>query len=120
MTKIYHIGLPATHPSVPEEFKSKLMPMLEKTQESMRADGFDYTLYLFGEDGFSKFEEELKTANLDGVVIGGGLKMLPAAVDLLEKCVNAVRIISPKTAIIFINTPAPEDVKASVARWFKN
>lgn len=60
-------------------------------------------------------ELQLGSTNYDCVVIGGGVRLPPRNLTLLEVVINAVRKTAPGAAIAF-NT-RPEDSADAAARW---
>jgi len=62
-------------------------------------------------------ERLLQSANYDCVVIGGGVRLPPRNLALLEVVINAVRKAAPGAAIAF-NT-RPDDSADAAARWLK-
>jgi hypothetical protein len=60
-------------------------------------------------------EKQLAAATYDCVVIGGGIRLPPKSLLLLETVVNAVHKAAPKASIAF-NT-RPEDTAEAAARW---
>ena len=60
-------------------------------------------------------ERQLRSANYDCVVIGGGLRLPPRHLALLEVVINAIRRAAPGAAIAF-NT-RPDDSADAAARW---
>lgn len=60
-------------------------------------------------------ERQLRTTNYDCVVIGGGVRLPPRNLTLLEVVINAVRKTAPGAAIAF-NT-RPDDSADAAARW---
>jgi len=60
-------------------------------------------------------ERQLRSTNYDCVVIGGGVRLPPRNLALLEVVINAVCKTSPGTAIAF-NT-RPDDSADAAARW---
>ena len=67
--------------------------------------------------GQAMLERQLKGAAYDCVVIGGGVRLPPKNLLLLEVLVNAVHKAAPDAAIAF-NT-RPEDTAEAAARWVK-
>jgi len=57
----------------------------------------------------------LTTITYDCVVIGGGIRLPPKSLPLLEMVVNTVHKAAPRAAIAF-NT-RPEDTAEAAARW---
>ena len=60
-------------------------------------------------------ERQLRSANYDCVVIGGGVRLPPRNLALLEVVINAIRKAAPGAAIAF-NT-RPDDSADAAARW---
>jgi hypothetical protein len=60
-------------------------------------------------------ERQLCSTNYDCVVIGGGVRLPPRNLALLEVVINAVRKAAPGAAIAF-NT-RPDDSADAAARW---
>ena len=60
-------------------------------------------------------ERQLRSANYDCVVIGGGVRLPPRHLALFEVVINAIRKAAPGAAIAF-NT-RPDDTADAAARW---
>jgi hypothetical protein len=60
-------------------------------------------------------ERQLLSTNYDCVVIGGGVRLPPRNLALLEVLINAIRKAAPLAAIAF-NT-RPDDSADAAARW---
>jgi len=60
-------------------------------------------------------ERQLRLANYDCVVVGGGVRLPPRNLALFEVVINAIRRAAPGTAIAF-NT-RPDDSAEAAARW---
>jgi hypothetical protein len=60
-------------------------------------------------------ERQLRSANYDCVVVGGGVRLPPRHLALLEVVINTIRKVSPNAAIAF-NT-RPDDSADAAARW---
>ncbi len=60
-------------------------------------------------------ERQLRSANYDCVVIGGGVRLPPRHLALFEIVINAIRRAAPGAAIAF-NT-RPDDSADAAARW---
>ena len=70
------------------------------------------------EDGIGKWKEELNShPKVDGVVIGGGIRIANSMVAWLEQLIDGVRTAAPQARIIF-NT-MPGDTVEAIQRWFK-
>jgi hypothetical protein len=59
--------------------------------------------------------QQLGTTTYDCVVIGGGIRLPPKSLSLLETVVNTVHKAAPNASIAF-NT-RPEDTAEAAARW---
>src|SRR5271157_1159355 len=60
-------------------------------------------------------ERQLRSANYDCVVIGGGVRLPPRHLALLETLINTIRKTAPGAAIAF--NSRPDDSAAAAARW---
>jgi hypothetical protein len=60
-------------------------------------------------------ERQLRSTNYDCVVVGGGVRLPPRNLALLEVVINAIRKAAPGAAIAF-NT-RPDDTADAAARW---
>jgi hypothetical protein len=60
-------------------------------------------------------ERQLRSANYDCVVIGGGVRLPPRHLALFEVLINTIRKAAPGAAIAF-NT-RPDDSADAAARW---
>jgi hypothetical protein len=60
-------------------------------------------------------ERQLLSTNYDCVVIGGGVRLPPRNLSLLEVVINAIRKAAPRASIAF-NT-RPDDSADAAARW---
>ena len=60
-------------------------------------------------------ERQLRSANYDCVVIGGGVRLPPRNLALFEVVINAIHKAAPRAAIAF-NT-RPDDSADAAARW---
>jgi len=60
-------------------------------------------------------ERQLRLANYDCVVVGGGVRLPPRNLALFEVVINAIRRAAPGAAIAF-NT-RPDDSAEAAARW---
>ena len=62
-------------------------------------------------------ERQLRSTHYDCVVVGGGVRLPPRNLALLEIVINTIRKVAPGAAIAF-NT-RPEDSDAAAARWLR-
>ena len=60
-------------------------------------------------------ERQLRSANYDCVVVGGGVRLPPRHLALLEVVINTIRKVAPNAAIAF-NT-RPDDSADAAGRW---
>ena len=123
MTRILLLGLdPET-----VDFSDPALPP-SMTAEKVRA-GIEVALKQFSDRGWDSdngfirpdetarptVERLLNLANYDCVVIGGGVRLPPRNLALLEVVINAIRRAAPNAAIAF-NT-RPDDSADAAARW---
>ena len=123
MTRILLLGLdPET-----VDFSDPALPP-GMTVEKVRA-GIEVALKQFSDRGWDSdngfirpdetaglmVERLLHSANYDCVVIGGGVRLPPHNLALLEVVINAIRRAAPNAAIAF-NT-RPDDSADAAARW---
>jgi hypothetical protein len=109
------------------DFSDPALP-LGMTAEKVRA-GITVALKQFTEHGWESdvglirpdetagpaVERQLRSANYDCVVIGGGVRLPPRHLALFEVVINAIRKAAPGAAIAF-NT-RPDDSADAAARW---
>lgn len=120
MTKVALIGL---HPdvvdfsAVPGLTKETLTASLAAQETELRALGFDAQWILVdrGETAERVIASALDANACDVVLIGAGVRTLPAHFILFEKLVNLVHERAPKAKICF-NTK-PDDTREAVLRW---
>src|SRR5690348_18466025 len=123
MTRILLLGLdPET-----VDFSDPALPP-GMTAEKVRA-GITVALKQFTERGWESdvgfirpdetagptVERQLRSANYDCVVIGGGVRLPPRHLALFEVVINTIRKTAPGAAIAF-NT-RPDDSADAAARW---
>jgi hypothetical protein len=63
-------------------------------------------------------EKQLRSAQYDCVVVGGGLRLPPKSLMLFEIIINTIHKAAPQSFIAF-NTK-PEDTADAAARWVKD
>jgi hypothetical protein len=125
MTQILFVGLePETvdfsDPALPPGFNAeKIHAGIAIAMGQMTERGWHADLCLIRPDitAGPSLEKQLAAKPYDCVVIGGGVRMPPRNLLLLEVLVNAVHKAAPNAAIAF-NT-RPEDTAEAVARWLK-
>jgi hypothetical protein len=126
MTQILFVGLePETvdfsDPALPPGFNAeKIHAGIAVAMRQMTERGWLADLCLVRPDDSAgpAVARQLATKSYDCVVIGGGVRMPPRNLLLLERLVNAVHKAAPGVAIAF-NT-RPEDTADAAARWVKS
>lgn len=63
-------------------------------------------------------ERDLKAADYDCVVVGGGIRIPPQSLFFFETLLNTIHKFAPSAFIAFNTTP--EDTGAAAARWLLN
>jgi hypothetical protein len=125
MARILFVGLePETvdfsDPALPPGFNAeKIHAGIAVALRQMTERGWSADLCLIRPDQTAgpALASQLATKSYDCVVIGGGVRLPPSNLLLLEVLVNAVHKAAPGAAIAF-NT-RPEDTADAVARWLK-
>jgi hypothetical protein len=125
MTWVLFVGLEPetvdfTDPAIPPGFNAeKIRAGIAVAMRQMTERGWNADLCLIRPDETAgpTLERQLATKLYDCVVIGGGVRLPPKNLLLLEVLVNAVCKAGPGTAIAF-NT-RPEDSADAAARWVK-
>jgi hypothetical protein len=126
MTWVLFVGLEPetvdfTDPAIPPGFNAeKIHAGIAVAMRQMAERGWHVDLCLIRPDESAgpTLERQLATKLYDCVVIGGGVRLPPRNLLLLEVLVNAVRKAGPGTAIAF-NT-RPEDSADAAARWVQD
>jgi hypothetical protein len=125
MQRILFVGLePETvdfsDPALPPGFNAeKIQAGIAVAMRQMTDRGWHADLCLIRPDGSAgpALATQLATQSYDCVVIGGGVRIPPKNLLLLEVLINAVHKAAPGAAIAF-NT-RPEDTADAAARWLK-
>ena len=125
MTQILFVGLEPetvdfTDPSLPPGFNAeKIHAGIAVAMQQMKDRGWHADLCLIRPDKIAAptLATQLTAKSYDCVVIGGGVRIPPKNLELLETLINAARKAAPGTAIAF-NT-RPEDTADAAARWVK-
>jgi len=123
MTRILFVGqLPETvdfsDPAIPPGFNAeKIHAGIAIALSKMAERGWlaDPCMIAPDETAAAVLEKQLATAAYDCVVIGGGIRLPPKSLSLLETVVNVVHRAAPNARIAF-NT-RPEDTAEAAARW---
>jgi hypothetical protein len=107
-------------PALPPGFNAeKIHAGIAVAMQQMKERGWHADLCLIRPDETAgpALERQLAAKSYDCVVIGGGVRLPPKNLLLLEVLVNAVHKAAPDAAIAF-NT-RPEDTAEAAARWVK-
>ncbi len=120
--KVISIGL---HPDVcdyslyPGLTKERLVAGLQGQEKQLRELGFDVTMLLvdLGQTAEQVARATLQAARYDVVLIGAGIRMPPAYLQLFERMVNVAHECAPQAKLCF-NTRA-DDTAEAILRWAK-
>ena len=122
MTRILFVGqkpetVDFSDPSLPPGFDAdKINAGIAIAVEKIKERGWQGDTCMITPDaaGSAMLEKQLKSANYDCVVIGGGLRIPPKSLTMFETVVNIIHKAAPHAAIAF-NT-RPEDTAVAAAR----
>ncbi len=123
MTRVLFVGqqpetVDFSDPAIPPGFNAeKIHAGITIAREKMAERGWQADLCLIPPDKTAglMLEQQLATTPYDCVVIGGGIRLPPKSLSLLETVVNTVHKAAPNASIAF-NT-RPEDTAEAAARW---
>lgn len=120
MTRVLMFGLlPAVVDlsSFPGLTQEKLAARLDAEEKSLRDAGFDarWVLLDLGETAEAVAAAALAEGGWDVILIGAGVRTVPAHFLLFERLLNLVHARAPGAKICF-NT-RPDDTKEAVLRW---
>jgi hypothetical protein len=120
MKRILLIGLEPTlvdFSSMPDLDAAKVAHGLRTQEQRLRDLGFDaaWCLTDLGATAEAVVRAALVAKPYDVVLIGAGIRVLPAHFTLFERLVNAVHEGAPQARICF-NT-RPDDTQEAVLRW---
>jgi hypothetical protein len=103
--------------SIPGLTEEKLDASLKAQEKGLRDLGFDasWCLVDLGATAEAAARAALEAGPWDVVLIGAGVRTLPAQFALFEKLINVVHEHAPKARICF-NT-RPDDTQEAVLRW---
>jgi hypothetical protein len=126
MTRVLFVGqrpetVDFSDPAIPPGFNAeKIQAGIAIAMAKMAEQGWQADLCLIAPDKTAGFVlgQQLATTTYDCVVIGGGIRLPPKSLWLLETVVNTVHRAAPNAFIAF-NT-RPEDSAEAAARWLKN
>jgi hypothetical protein len=120
MNQILLIGLEPTlvdFSSMPDLDAAKVSQGLRAQQQHLRDLGFDaaWCLTDLGATAEAVVRAALAATPYDVVLIGAGIRALPANFSLFERLINVVHEGAPRAKICF-NT-RPDDTQEAVLRW---
>ena len=103
--------------SIPDLTEEKLDASLKAQEKSLRDLGFDarWCLVDLGATAEAAARDALSAGPWDVILIGAGVRAMPAQFALFEKLINVVHEHAPKARICF-NT-RPDDTTEAVLRW---
>ena len=114
---IIQLGLPADYSGFDEEAQKWVKGLLEKGEQKMEAAGHKYlTFNVVPDTGVEKLTLYLKENQIDGAVIGFGIRREANLAHFMEQLIDTVRTHAPKAKIMF-NT-SPDSSLEAVQRWF--
>jgi len=101
----------------PDMNAAKVMAGLNASEEELKRLGYGVEMCLtdFGATAEAVTERALERKRFDCVMIGAGVRTVPANLLLFEKLVNVVHRYAPQAKICF-NT-LPSDTAEAVKRW---
>ena len=125
MTRVLFVGqrpetVDFSDPAIPPGFNAeKIQAGIAIAMAKMAERGWQADLCLIPPDKMAGLvlEQQLATTTYDCVVIGGGIRLPPKSLSLLETVVNTVHKAAPNAFIAF-NT-RPEDTAEAAARWLE-
>ena len=120
MNRILLIGIEPTlldFSAMPDLDAAKISQSLQAQQQSLRDLGFDaaWCLTDLGATAEAVVRAALAAKPYDVVLIGAGIRVLPANFSLFERLINVVHEGAPGAKICF-NTH-PDDTQEAVLRW---
>lgn len=119
-TQVLVIGLEPSlvdFSTMPDMNAGKVRAGLQADQAKLAALGYEAELCLtdLGETAADVVAQQLSSRHFDCVVIGAGIRTLPAHFLLFERLINVVHRAAPGARICF-NTK-PSDTAEAVQRW---
>ncbi len=125
MTRVCFVGqqpetVDFSDPAIPPGFNAeKIHAGIAIGMAKMAERGWQADLCLIPPDKTAglALEKQLATTAYNCVVVGGGIRLPPKSLSLLETVVNTVHKVAPNASIAF-NT-RPEDTAEAAARWLQ-
>ena len=120
MNRVLLIGIEPTlvdFSSMPDLDAAKVARGIQAQEQRLRDLGFDATWCLtdLGATAESVVRAALAAGPYEAVLIGAGIRVIPANFSLFERLLNAVHEAAPQAKICF-NT-RPDDTVEAVLRW---
>jgi hypothetical protein len=120
MKRILLIGLEPTlvdFSSMPELDAAKVSRSLREQEQRLRDLGFDaaWCLTDLGATAEAVVRAALAEKPYDVILIGAGIRVMPAHLLLFERLINAVHDGAPRAKICF--NIRPDDTQDAVLRW---
>ncbi len=104
--RIIQVGLPHDYHTFSPETQQTVKEALFLSTTSMIAAGYDFhTFKVTPEEGVEDYIAYLRSNQVDGVIIGAGIRLLKEMTVLLEDLVNATKDTAPTAKIMFITSP---------------
>ena len=102
-----NVGLPPNHPSIPAHLHAQVAAGCDALQASYDRCNAHLSLFYTTPDTVDEFVAYMKQhgSQLDGVVIGFGVRGNPELTPFFEQLVDAVRVYAPKARLIFNSSP---------------
>ena len=96
---------------------AKVQAGLDAAEAALRALGYEarWRLTDLGETAEAIVRSDLTSTAYDCVLIGGGIRLIPAHFALFEKLINVIHEHAPQARIAFNANPA--DTVDAVRRW---
>jgi hypothetical protein len=107
-------------PGMPPDIDAqKIMEGLNASRDRLNALGFkvDVLMTKDAETVEDQVSEALKGTGYDVIVIGAGLRLLPAFAEQFERLINVLREKAPKAKLAFNSRPSDTDEAA--LRWLR-
>lgn len=105
--RIILVGYPWDYHSFDEAFQKWIREGLETGEKAIKEAGYDrYSIFFVTpEEGVDPLVQFLQSNEVDGVMIGYGLRSPREATPFFEQLVNAVHVHAPKTKFLFNTNP---------------
>lgn len=108
-------------PGAPKDMSAeKVMAGLDGSVERLRAAGYSASLLLTTDETTveAQTRETLSKSHYDVIVVGAGLRTLPAMAAQFERLMNVLHDAAPQAKFAFNSNPADSDEAAR--RWLRD